>query len=325
MIAARDGPAGWSGRSRRVEGSGRVSSAGTRPRSGMTHPLRARATVRDRAAPCRTRGTCRPGRTAGSLAIYHGGVQRTVAILNQKGGVGKTTVTLGLASAAAAAGRRVLVVDMDPQASSSWVLGVDPGDAEVTVADVIEHGARAASAIRPSAWSPSVDVLPSSSTLQEHEVGNAKRLRKALDAVEDHYEAVLVDCPPSLGNLTRSALTASRHAVIVVEPSALGLRGIGGVADLVDDVWDASNPDLELAGVVLNRVPAVSIEADRRIDELTRIVGRQAIWKPPIPQRVVMNQAIGERRPIHSYGSRATEPITAFDSLWRKVRQLVKH
>ena len=77
-------------------------------------------------------------------------------------------------------------------------------------------------------------------------------------AVEQDYEAVLIDCPPSLGNLTRSALTAARHSLIVVEPSALGLRGIGGVADLVDDVWDSSNPDLELAGVVLNRVPAVS-------------------------------------------------------------------
>lgn len=247
-----------------------------------------------------------------------------MAILNQKGGVGKTTVTLGLASAAAAAGRRVLVVDLDPQASSSWVLGVDPAETSVTVADVIEHGARASSAVVRSAWSDLVDVLPSSPSLQDHEVGNAKRLRKALDAIEEQYEVVLVDCPPSLGNLTRSALTASRHAVVIVEPSALGLRGIGGVADLIDDVWEATNPELELAGVVLNRVPAVSSEAERRMDELARIVGRQAIWSPPLPQRVIVNQAIGERRPIHAYGSRAAEPIAAFDALWRKLRTVVR-
>jgi chromosome partitioning protein len=108
----------------------------------------------------------------------------------------------------------------------------------------------------------------------------------------------------------------------VVEPSALGLRGIGGVADLVDDVWYTSNPDLELAGVVLNRVPAVSVEADRRIAELARIVGHEAIWSPAVPQRVIFNQAIGERRPIHSYASRATEPIAVFDALWRRVRLL---
>jgi chromosome partitioning protein len=253
------------------------------------------------------------------------GVQHTVAILNQKGGVGKTTVTLGLASAAAAAGRRVLVVDLDPQASSSWVLGVDPDESDVTVADVLQpNGASARAAIRPSAWSDLIDVLPSTSGLQELESGTSKRLRRALDAVESGYEAILMDCPPSLGSLTRSALTAARHAVVIVEPSALGLRGIGGVADAIDEIWDATNPQLELAGVVLNRVPAVSTEAERRIDELARIVGRQAIWSPPIPQRVIVNQAIGERSPIHAYGSRATDPIAAFDALWRRLRTVIK-
>ena len=180
-----------------------------------------------------------------------------------------------------------------------------------------------ATVIVPSVWSQLVHVVPSTPALQEHESGPSKRLRRALSGVEDEYEAILIDCPPSLGNLTRSALTAARHALVVVEPSALGLRGIGGVADLIDDVWDTTNPDLELAGVVLNRVPAVSREADRRIDELARIVSRPAIWTPPVPQRVIFNQAVGERRPIHSYGSRATEPIAVFDALWRRVRGVV--
>jgi cellulose biosynthesis protein BcsQ len=252
-------------------------------------------------------------------------VRRTLAILNQKGGVGKTTVTLGLASAAAFAGRRVLIVDLDPQASTTWVLGIDGDDVGVTVSDVL-HGKAAGirDAIRPSAWSSAIDVLPSSSHLQEHEEGHSKRLRKAIAQVESDYEAVLIDCPPSLGNLTRSALTAAGYAVVVVEPSALGLRGIGGVADLIDDVWDTGNPDLELAGVVLNRVPAVSGEADRRIAELARIVGHEALWSPAVPQRVILNQAIGERRPIHSYGARGAEPAAVFDALWRRVRGLVR-
>ena len=250
---------------------------------------------------------------------------RTLAILNQKGGVGKTTATLGLASAAAAAGRKILVVDLDPQAAATWVLGIDPGEAHASVADVLttKH-ADLTTIIQQSAWSSQIDVLPSASWLQEHEFGPPKRLRKALARVEADYEAVLIDCPPSLGNLTRSALTASRHALIVVEPSALGLRGIGGVADLIDDVWDTTNPDLELAGVMLNRVPAVSREAERRIDELAQIVGRTAIWSPAIPQRVVFNQSVGERRSIHSFASRATEPIAAFDALWRKARGTIQ-
>ncbi len=252
-------------------------------------------------------------------------MRRTLAILNQKGGVGKTTVTLGLASAAATAGRRVLVVDLDPQASSSWVLGIDPEQVDRPIEKVLAgRRSDARSAIVRSAWSEHVDVLPSGADLQRLESGSPTRLRDALAGIDEDYEAVLLDCPPSLGNLSRSALTAARHAVIVVEPSALGLRGIGGVADLVDDVWDDTNADLELAGVVLNRVPAVSREAERRIDELARVVGRRAIWKPAIPQRVILSEAIGARRSIHSYGSRAIDPIVAFDSLWRKTRNLVR-
>jgi chromosome partitioning protein len=254
---------------------------------------------------------------------------RTVAVLNQKGGVGKTTVTLGLASAAMAAGRRVLVVDLDPQGSSTWVLGVDPGDVEVSVGDVLDAKPKAdllAEAIRVSAWGDLVDVVPARPDQQRLEDGTATRLAKALQKTSvdlGQYEVILIDCPPSLGNLTVNGLAAAQHALVVIEPSALGLRGIGGVADTIDDIWDLHNPNLELSGVLLNRVPAVSSEASRRIDELTRIVGSSAIWEPSIPQRVVFNQAVGERRPIHSYGSRASEPIEVFDRLWGRLRRTV--
>jgi len=254
-------------------------------------------------------------------------VNRATAILNQKGGVGKTTVTLGLASAAAAAGRKVLVIDLDPQGASSWVLGVDPDQIDVSIGDVL-RAAPLADAIHFSSWSDLVHVIPARADQQELEDGSPRRLASAIQKCQESrtidlesYESILIDCPPSLGNLTTNGLAAARHALVVVEPSALGLRGIGGVADSIDDVWDSHNPDLELSGVVLNRVPAVSAEADRRIAELSRIVGHDAIWKPPIPQRVVFNQAVGERRPIHSYGSRAQQPIEVFDRLWAKLRR----
>lgn len=244
-----------------------------------------------------------------------------VALLNQKGGVGKTAVTLGLASAASASGHRVLVVDLDPQASSTWVLGVDPEEVELSTAEVLSRTA-AAKAVITSAWSDRVDLIPSAPRLQAKETAAPTRLRAALDGVAADYDAVLIDCPPSLGSLTANGLTAARHAVIVVEPSALGLRGIGAVADVIDEIWDAHNDDLELSGVIVNKVPAVSSEADRRYDELARIVGKRAIWQPVVPQRVIVNQAIGERRPIHSYGSRSADVSAAFDVLWRKVRRL---
>lgn len=252
-----------------------------------------------------------------------------VALVNQKGGVGKTTATLGLASAAAHAGARVLVVDLDPQASSTWVLGVDPDEAEITTADVLRD-TPAKRAVTPSGWAEHagwgerVHVLPASRRLHRRERGDPARLRAALSKIVDRFDVVLVDCPPSLGNLTTSALTAADHALIVVEPSSLGLRGIGAIADLVDDVWDEHNPALDLAGVLLNRVPAVSGEADRRIEELGEIVGTEAIWWPVIPQRVVVNQALGARRPIHSYGARAQDVSYAFDALWARLRRLVR-
>ncbi len=176
-----------------------------------------------------------------------------------------------------------------------------------------------------SEWGPEVDLVPSSPGLHDHGRADAPHhLRRTLHRVAGDYEAVLVDCPPSLGLLSTSGLTAADLAIIVVDPAALGLRGIGAVADAIDRVWDHHNPDLELAGVIVNRVPAISAEADRRYDELARIVGRKAIWQPSVPQRVIVNQAIGERRPIHSYGARSAEVSEAFDRLWAKLRKTAR-
>ena len=254
----------------------------------------------------------------------------TVAILNQKGGVGKTTVTLGLASAAQAAGDRVLVIDLDPQASATWTLGIVPDDATLGVADAIAADTKgaAADAIVESAWGPSVWVLPASRGLAARELDAGRqierRLAKALQGVTGGFDVVLIDCAPSLGANTRSALTAADLAVIVVEPASYSLRGVTAVADLIDDIWDRLNPDLDLAGVIVNKVPAVSTEADRRTEELADMVGRKAVWKPAVPQRVIVNEALGDQQPIHAYGYRARDVVEAFDALYAKLRRVAK-
>jgi cellulose biosynthesis protein BcsQ len=181
--------------------------------------------------------------------------------------------------------------------------------------------------IVPSQWGAEVDLVPSSPELNDSDhnrAGTPHHLRRTLHRVAGDYDAVLIDCPPSLGHLTTSGLTAADLAVIFVDPAALGLRGIGAVADAIDHAWDHHNADLELAGVIVNRVPAISAEADRRYDELARIVGRKAVWQPSVPQRVIVNQAIGERRPIHSYGARSADVSEVFDRLWAKLRKAAR-
>ncbi len=255
----------------------------------------------------------------------------TIAILNQKGGVGKTTVTLGLASALRARGKVTLVVDLDPQQSATWGLGIDPGtyDADVATSMELNRDGVAAGAIYESSWGPLVDVLPASADLTTRDTEIARvnpqdRLRRALHGVTDVYDVVLIDCPPSLGLNTRSALVASDLVLLVTEPSALGIHGLEAATELIDEVWHDHNRNLDVAGIVVNRVPPVSSEAEHRYDELATMVGRRAIWKPPIPQRVVLGRAVGERRPIHDLGWRSSGVSEVFDAHAARLLRLLK-
>ena len=261
---------------------------------------------------------------------------QVVSIVNQKGGVGKTTLTTGLASAAMARGHRVLVVDLDPQGASTWVLGIEPSTVDGGVAKVLE-GARggATKALQPSQWSHLVDVLPASSRLQHLEVQRGgleqlvggrkpqRRLHAALAEVTPAYGLVLIDCPPSLGDLTTSGLAASDKTLIVVEPSALAVRGVGPVADLIEETWSELNGELDLAGVIVNRM-ARSIDARAHRDVLARIVGESAVWEPAIPHRVVIAEAAAKRRPIHQMGARAADAIEVFDLLYDQLWELIR-
>ena len=261
-----------------------------------------------------------------------------VAVINQKGGVGKTSVTLGLASAAMTKGHKVLVIDLDPQGAASWVLGIDADGLKHSVADVLSSGKASATrrAIVPSTWSHLVDVLPSVPALQNLEVlrggivdgvlgaKTETRLRKGLSGVTEGYGVVLVDCPPSLGALTTNALTAAGQALMVVEPTALSLRGIDPVADLIEEVWDRHNKSLDLAGVIVNRTPARSTDANANFDELISIVGRKAVWDPTIPHRVVVAEAASTRQPIHGVGSRGAAVAEVFDRLYDNLWKIVR-
>ncbi len=255
-------------------------------------------------------------------------MSNTVAILNQKGGVGKTTLTLGLASASWSAGVRTLVVDLDAQANATYALGVDPSLGNLGTGDALaaDRSGAAGDMIVASGWGDGIWLLPAAGDLTERDAdarnaNGRRRLTKALKGVASTFDLVLIDCGPSLGLNTVNGLAAADRAALVVEPSVFGLRGVTPVLDLIEEVWSADNDDLDLAGVVLNRVPAVSSAARDRIDDLKKMVGSKAVLSPHIPQRVLINQAHHERAPIHSFGSQGRELADIFDTLLGKIRK----
>ena len=214
----------------------------------------------------------------------------TVAVLNQKGGVGKTTVTLGLASAAWSSGLKTLVVDLDAQANATFALGVDPSLGNLGTGDAIRanRSGVAGDMIVQSGWGEDIWLLPAAGDLTEREADTRRdtsvgRLARALEGVTSGFDVVLIDCAPSLGLNTSNGLAAADAALLVVEPTTFGLRGVEPALDLIEDIWSSENRKLDLAGVVLNRVPAVSTDAQARVVELNKMVGTQSVWKPAIP------------------------------------------
>jgi cellulose biosynthesis protein BcsQ len=151
-----------------------------------------------------------------------------------------------------------------------------------------------------------------------------QRIVDALDGITRGYGVVLVDCPPSLGDLTTNGLAAADQSLIVVEPTALSLRGVAPVADRIERVWERHNGELDLAGVIVNRMPARSNDAALRYDELARTVGTSSVWAPSIPTRVVVAEAAAARRPIHGMGHRGSGVADVFDQLydqlWERIR-----
>jgi len=180
---------------------------------------------------------------------------RTIAVLNQKGGVGKTTTVANTAAALAMLGQKVLAVDLDPQAHLTIHLGVDPKQSGPGVYEILTKSADVAEAIvqvRPNLWllGGNIDLVGAESELVSV-VGREIILREALETVEDGYDYIMIDCPPSLGLLTLNALTAAKEAFIPVQPHFLALQGFGTLLETITLVTRRINPALKVSGILL--------------------------------------------------------------------------
>ncbi len=249
-------------------------------------------------------------------------VTQTIAALSLKGGVGKTSVVLGLAGSAAANGLRVLVVDLDPQANATSSL--DPTRTPYTTSDVLFDGRTgvAADAVVPSGWDAKVHVLPSERALEHRAESNgpdsALRLRRTLSGVSDDYDLVLIDCPPSLGELTRNALYAATDALIVTEPSFFAIQGAEQALESVSIVANNGNPLLRPLGIVANRVRPTLSEHAYRMDELRAAFGDLVLGG--LPDRAAVQLAQGACVPVQRWTSNGAGDINvAFDRLLTSI------
>jgi chromosome partitioning protein len=213
-----------------------------------------------------------------SLLATHGPA-RVIAMCNQKGGVGKTTSTINLAAALAEYGRRVLIVDFDPQGAASVGLGISPHELERTVYNLLmERTAVLAELIRPTAI-PGLDLLPSNIDLSAAEVqlvGEVAResvLARVLRPALDDYDVVLIDCQPSLGLLTVNALTAAHGVLIPLECEFFALRGVALLIETIEKVRDRLNPRLEVDGILATMYDPRTLHAREVVARLNEAFG----------------------------------------------------
>jgi chromosome partitioning protein len=250
---------------------------------------------------------------------------RVISMCNQKGGVGKTTTTINLGAALAEFGRKVLLVDFDPQGSLSVGLGLNPHEMDLTIYNLLmQRDVTVDDVILPSGV-PGMDLLPSNIDLSAaevqlvHEVAREQTLQRVLGPALENYDVVLIDCQPSLGLLTVNALTASDGVIVPLECEYFALRGVALLKTTIDKVRERLNPRLEIEGVLGTMFDGRTLHSREVMDRLVQAWGDK-VFHTVIRRTVKFSDSKVAGEPITSYATASTG-AEAYRQLAKEVAQ----